>query len=664
MGRFSKCLVTLLAAASILASGPAGAAVDEPAAWPAVKETDLLPMWEIVSDVRRRSVVYLVGAMASGKRRVRELDPAVEQALEISDALVVWFDGTTEAFEYDLELSREELYLSSDSLTLKDRLGAELYKALTAFVREEGQRITRFDGLRPWFLPGWVVRKIYDRAGYDLDFALSHALIQRAEVRIPVVELDEPLRLLRELSSIDDSAVAAQLGYVLEHLEQIRQLPDLYAAALAGGDLRWIEEVESTALDPEDARWPYYEVTHFRQSERLAGALAVLLEQEGVRLAVLPDFVVIGDRGVPALLKAKGYSVRRLRRGDDLPEFKARKEKVDQARPLLELRRFEHASLDGGLDEEEMSKLGCPPCRHAELTGPFEELRDIYVTQRPERTLSATELGVGVVTELPFPIEETRSTFAVMFIPGLEGIGDFSSMEEIDDFLSEHAEPMEDIRDFEPRVASIPGSDRFFMAISFGPQTLLMGFASEAEAAAFAGSLGIETQTVSVPEETMAEFRRSLLSVSNPGLLQGFAPDELELCPALDEFIHAAHTGFVQLRGPQRYGHESSPSVWYSTVLAKPASECTVWESERTFLRCELVESLEEHDLNARLVYDDVVAQVRECLSDGWTFRETSSDDIGLRRLDAKHRKTGRSVGVKLWKLRGTGSHDVSLEVE
>ncbi len=87
-------------------------------------------------------------------------------------------------------------------------------------------------------------------------------------------------------------------------------LPAAYAAWRAG-DADTLEDVLFLALRERPEFQQTYEHTLFADNARLAGHVEELIEQGDASFMVLPAFHLLGDRGMLALLRERGYAVER-----------------------------------------------------------------------------------------------------------------------------------------------------------------------------------------------------------------------------------------------------------------------------------------------------------------------------------------------------------------
>jgi hypothetical protein len=97
-------------------------------------------------------------------------------------------------------------------------------------------------------------------------------------------------------------------------LMRAREAPDeasLLMEAWARGDDDALEEIALRPIERSPEFAPFYDKVLFERNERMAARLAQLALDGRVRLVVVGAGHMLGSRGIPALLSARGFEIRK-----------------------------------------------------------------------------------------------------------------------------------------------------------------------------------------------------------------------------------------------------------------------------------------------------------------------------------------------------------------
>ncbi len=254
--------------------------------------------------------IYLLGSVHVGQRAPR-FGPAVEDAFREAEELVV---------EVDIESIDTEtttpIILRYGTIPppddLRTRLSGETWELLEPRLAELGlpeDAVLRFE---PWVVAVLLTAQELARAGYQEELGVERTLLERAGPQLPVRSLEtaeSQLRMFAELPG--DLQEMMLLEMLVRQKESQSEMADLIAAWEAGDEEALAAQVFSPLAEyPELA--PFYEAVFFRRNETMAESLAALSRDGRTRLAVLGAGHMVGERGIPALLAARGFRVERV----------------------------------------------------------------------------------------------------------------------------------------------------------------------------------------------------------------------------------------------------------------------------------------------------------------------------------------------------------------
>jgi uncharacterized protein len=303
--------VALLAAcaASRAARLVAPPAPPPPAAAPAPRAF----LWEVTRPGAPDRPLLVTGSVHAGKPGQFTLPPALDAALGRASALVVEVDPARGAAPELQAIVAQEGFYAPGAPSLAGRLDAADRAQLDAAVLRAGLPSAAAERMRPWLLSTTLAVLDLQRAGYAPDGGVDALLLERARAgRKEIVELETAEGQLRMMAELPDDSQLEMLREYLHEPDAADQVGRL-AEAWLGGDAEGLARlVFENAGDP--AAQPLLETVFYARNQTMADRLAPLVGAERVHLAVVGAGHVVGDRGVLALLAARGFQVRQVPR--------------------------------------------------------------------------------------------------------------------------------------------------------------------------------------------------------------------------------------------------------------------------------------------------------------------------------------------------------------
>lgn len=263
-------------------------------------------LWEVRGD---HSVAYLFGSMHVLRPDVRWRTRAFDRAYAAADR--VWL-------ETRLDLGPDQVR------SLVDRYGVDRERALTeklsplslATVRpvldREGVPLERIERLRPWAAAMMLSVAPMLREGGEVSRGADATVAQRAQAADkPIAAFETFEQQLRIFADLPEPAQLAYLDDVArEQLSPPRDGVDLERAWLSGD----VARLRSRLVDRMRRERPaLYEALLRRRNLAWADRLdAELRRGVGPQLVIVGALHMVGDEGLPALMAARGYAVRRV----------------------------------------------------------------------------------------------------------------------------------------------------------------------------------------------------------------------------------------------------------------------------------------------------------------------------------------------------------------
>ena len=261
-------------------------------------------VWSVTG---RNNTVYLFGSVhllpEGGFAIAGELERAYRDAKRV-------------CFEVDIGALTPDTTLSTTLARAVDPEGRGLYDLLgpsSARVREAAAAasldLAQYEPFEPWFVGMSVTVMALQQHGYVADHGVEQVIEQAAtqdgKPGCGLETLDEQLAVLDTMPS------AEQLEVLLQSLEETKdieqEMKGLFDAWQDGDEEPLIRE-----LDKEFADYPdLAERLIYARNERWADQIAALLQQSDDVLVVVGALHLVGEQGLPAKLKQRGYRVGR-----------------------------------------------------------------------------------------------------------------------------------------------------------------------------------------------------------------------------------------------------------------------------------------------------------------------------------------------------------------
>lgn len=280
--------------ASALASASAAAPAASVSAEAAPTDRPQPFLWETTKGTAKN---HLFGTMHLGTDAEKELHPIVFERLDASTVVVF------EADVFDIDpFAAVELAMLPPGQSVKDKLSPGRWKILVDRVGGFLMPESSLERFKPWMLVTLVLQDMLPKTD-PMDGTL-HARAKAANKQIVFLET-----LQEQVTMVDKSMDVKLLDDTLGDLPLAEKMLLDLASAYRAGDL---EKLNSLTFDPTEMKKhpAMFETLLFERNRRWMPKLEPLLDKGGVFVAVGAAHL-IGDKGVPALLGAKGHAVQR-----------------------------------------------------------------------------------------------------------------------------------------------------------------------------------------------------------------------------------------------------------------------------------------------------------------------------------------------------------------
>lgn len=264
-------------------------------------------LWSLPGNSGR---VYLFGSIHVGHPSFYPFAPAIESAFSGAERLAVEVDVSAVG---EAELSQQMLEAGAlpPGTTLSEVVPPEIYEQLQDLAAELGVPAQMFDSMRPG-TAGLVISTLpYIARGFNPEDGVDLYFLGSAEGK-SVVELETLEDQLALINSFDATFLHAALDGMETIDEDLEALHRTWRCGDEEGLTHTVFELSSArATTAEDQAWleEFNEVFLFGRNERMAAAILDLLDEEGDTFVVIGAAHLLGERGIPALLREAGHVV-------------------------------------------------------------------------------------------------------------------------------------------------------------------------------------------------------------------------------------------------------------------------------------------------------------------------------------------------------------------
>ncbi|UGQ47436.1 TraB/GumN family protein [Massilia endophytica] len=256
---------------------------------------------------------YLFGTIHVGKQNFFPLEPEVTRALADASSLVLELD--TRAYEpFQQALAKYGSYPAGQ--TISQHLSPMALARLNKALAKAGMTLSSVEQYRPWLVANILVGTEIEKNGYHRSngvegFLLSAAVKQKKKVR----ELESADYQLSLFASLDDGQ---QERYLLENIAELDNGMALKKSAglidaWSNADAERIAALtrELTTGDTVSAMFMDRTLLRKRNPE-MAANIEAIMKNEKVAFVGIGLLHLVGENGVPELLRQRGYEVEKM----------------------------------------------------------------------------------------------------------------------------------------------------------------------------------------------------------------------------------------------------------------------------------------------------------------------------------------------------------------
>ncbi|MDH4071921.1 MAG: TraB/GumN family protein [Gammaproteobacteria bacterium] len=266
-----------------------------------------LPLWQ-VNGTRNR--VYLLGSIHLLREQDHPLPAAIYAAYDDAESLVMELD-MDDMDPVEGQVLTNELGLIKDGRELKDLMGSDHYAEAEQLAVAAQVPLALLANAEPWFAAMNVEIMLLMRMGFNPALGVDTHFAELAKADDKEIAGLESLR--QQLEFLDGLSARAQRDMLLQALAEgadLQESMDDVIDAWKNGDVAYLEK--NLLAEMED----YAELNQVIVVDRnlaWSDRIEAMLEDGDDYLVVVGTLHLVGDDGLPNLLKSRGYDVVQLR---------------------------------------------------------------------------------------------------------------------------------------------------------------------------------------------------------------------------------------------------------------------------------------------------------------------------------------------------------------
>jgi uncharacterized protein YbaP (TraB family) len=252
-----------------------------------------------------------MGSVHVGRERIEDFGPAVEAAWRSADELVVELDVTGLSTQEKAALAAQYGALDPPR-TLRDVLSEETWSRLAAYLDSRGIAEQDLLGWKPWFVYFVVVQIELQRAGFHADHGVDRLFIDAASGEKPIAGLETAAS---QFEAYDRVPLRLQDLILLDALLRVDTFPDEAEALIEAwfsGEEERLRKLVFRPLEELPELRAFYDLVFFERNRTMAERLARRSGDGLTRFVVVGAGHMVGERGIPTLLGARGWTVARV----------------------------------------------------------------------------------------------------------------------------------------------------------------------------------------------------------------------------------------------------------------------------------------------------------------------------------------------------------------
>lgn len=232
-----------------------------------------------------------------------------ELSRRLADAEEVWFE-LMPGSETDPALQQSMMSIGmAPGSSLSASLSSEEVEKLKSAIKPLGVPFVAADQMRPWLAMTLVTVGVLTRNGFDPESGVEKQLAAMTAGK-KIRALETPVGQMEMLASIPKEAQLEMLRDALNDIDETVETLNELVADWALGD---VDDLEGELIDEMKDEMPEaYGIVFTARNKKWADQIELEMKGAGTDFIAVGAGHLVGSDGVPEILEARGYTVKRL----------------------------------------------------------------------------------------------------------------------------------------------------------------------------------------------------------------------------------------------------------------------------------------------------------------------------------------------------------------
>jgi uncharacterized protein len=255
---------------------------------------------------------YLIGSVHLGRSSMLRFPRAVDDAYRRSAELVLEIGADELRPDVAAKLAARYGAIEPPK-TLHDLVSRDTVDALTRYLASHRESLRPYLQTQPWLIAQQIEAREAANFGLDAAYGVDRHFASRADGSKPVVGLETAESQMQVLAWLPRATQEELLRDAIARSSDAHNGSEGVARAWARGDDRELERIVYRAMSESPALATYYERMLIGRNESMTQRLASLARDGKLRFVVVGVGHMVGERGIPVLLRDYGFRVDRVR---------------------------------------------------------------------------------------------------------------------------------------------------------------------------------------------------------------------------------------------------------------------------------------------------------------------------------------------------------------
>lgn len=262
-------------------------------------------LWRVQSGA---NVIYLLGSVHLLPATMYPLASPIERAFDSSGSLI---------FELNLDSATQggasmqilQLGMYTDGRTLRENISKATYKQLSKRLKKLGYDVGMFERFKPWMVAFTLMGLGSQEGGFEAQYGIDAYFQGRAKKEHkPISGLETVEDQISIFSDLPETEQEKFLKQTLDAKGSTKELDVIVKAWKKGDAEPLIKLLDQYVVDDSTL----YERMLFRRNRNWMPTIERLIASGDRTMVVVGTLHLVGDQGIVAMLRRKGYSVEQL----------------------------------------------------------------------------------------------------------------------------------------------------------------------------------------------------------------------------------------------------------------------------------------------------------------------------------------------------------------